>query len=195
VGIAVPRLLEETGELSRSLRREPSVTRTLAEAVLGGRIATQLGLSEVIGGRARYAEGHERAAWATGAAMLVSPACRRAVGAWDESFFLYSEETDFALRARDAGWRLRYVPESTITHIGGESRVSPRLWSLLVVNKVRFYRRRHGRLRSVAFSAATLVGESLRAASGSPTHRAAVRALIAERTSGDALVDRIRGAR
>ena len=43
--------------------------------------------------------------------MLISRACLARVGTWDESFFLYSEETDFALRARDSGYVLRYIPD------------------------------------------------------------------------------------
>ncbi|MCZ7627704.1 MAG: glycosyltransferase [Microthrixaceae bacterium] len=57
--------------------------------------------------------------WATGAAMLISAECLAAVGPWDESFFLYSEETDYCLRARDRGFKLRYSPKATATHIGG----------------------------------------------------------------------------
>jgi N-acetylglucosaminyl-diphospho-decaprenol L-rhamnosyltransferase len=58
----------------------------------------------------------------------------------DESFFLYSEETDFALRAGDLGFETAFVPNAKVTHLGGESRVSPALWSLLTVNRVRLYR-------------------------------------------------------
>ena len=38
--------------------------------------------------------------------------CSDAVGTWDESFFLYSEETDFALRAAERDFTLRFVAES-----------------------------------------------------------------------------------
>jgi GT2 family glycosyltransferase len=42
--------------------------------------------------------------------MLISADCARACGPWDESFFLYSEETDFALRAGDLGFATAFVP-------------------------------------------------------------------------------------
>ena len=48
--------------------------------------------------------------------MLVSSECMSAAGGWDESFFLYSEETDFALRARDLGYA------TTITETSGNAR-------------------------------------------------------------------------
>ena len=41
--------------------------------------------------------------WGRGATLLVSSACRAAVGDWDERYFLYSEETDFLRRVRAAG--------------------------------------------------------------------------------------------
>ncbi len=45
--------------------------------------------------------------------------CFDALGGWDESYFLYSEEADLSLRARDAGFLTRYEPKAVATHIGG----------------------------------------------------------------------------
>ena len=52
---------------------------------------------------------------ATGAALLMSAACDRAIGGWDERFFLYSEETDFAARARRCGYSIRYIPTARVS--------------------------------------------------------------------------------
>jgi GT2 family glycosyltransferase len=38
------------------------------------------------------------------------------VGAFDEDFFLYCEDTDLGLRARWAGWTCRYVPGAVVSH-------------------------------------------------------------------------------
>jgi N-acetylglucosaminyl-diphospho-decaprenol L-rhamnosyltransferase len=84
--------------------------------------------------------------------MLVTRDCAETTGPWDESFFLYSEETDFAERARRAGFRIVYEPAALVTHTGGDSMTSPRLRSMLALNSVRYFRRRHGRIRSGAFS-------------------------------------------
>jgi len=181
VGIAVPRLAGPDGALALSLRRAPTVLRAFGESVLGGRRAARFAaLGEVVGDRSAY-DGPAVADWASGAAMLVSRDCLAAVGPWDESFFLYSEETDFALRARDAGYALRLVPGAEAVHLGGESHLSPALWSLLVSNKVRLYARRHGRGRAGSFWAALALGEALRSVRPSATHRAALRTLVADR--------------
>ena len=116
--------------------------------------------------------------WATGAAVLVAARCHKAIGDWDESFFLYSEETDYMLRARDAGLLTWYVPEAIAEHRGGESATSAQLWSLVVTNKVRLYRRRHGLLNSSLYWSILLGSEAVRAAAGKPRSRAAVRALL-----------------
>jgi GT2 family glycosyltransferase len=176
-GIAVPRLEDESGGLQPSLRREPTVRRALGEALLGGARAGRFApLGEMVTDPRCYAEA-TTADWASGAAMLVSRHCLESVGPWDESFFLYSEETDFALRARDAGFALRYVPGAVAVHIGGESGVSPRLWGILTRNRVELFRKRHGRVHTAAFRGAVALNEGVRAAR-SATHRAGLRALL-----------------
>ncbi|MFI8965797.1 glycosyltransferase family 2 protein [Streptomyces sp. NPDC053493] len=178
VGISVPLLYEEDGALVHSLRREPSLGRALGEAVLGNRRAGRFApLGELVTAPAAYTA-RTTADWATGALMALSRECVAACGPWDESFFLYSEETDYCLRARDLGLRTRLEPAARATHLGGDSRVSPRLWSLLVVNRVRLYRRRHGLAATAAFRAAVLLRELSRAALGREPARAAVAALL-----------------
>jgi GT2 family glycosyltransferase len=180
-GIAVPRLVDSAGRWQPSLRREPTVRRALGEALLGGRRAGRFAsLGEMVTDPRAY----ERAGtgdWASGAAMLISRDCLDAVGAWDERFFLYSEETDFALRARDAGFALRYTPDAVAEHVGGESNVSPPLWAILTRNRVELFRKRHGPVRTAAFRGALIVNEALRAARGSTTHRAGLRTLLSRR--------------
>lgn len=176
-GIVVPRILEPDGSLFHSLRRDPSIVRAMGDAVLGRRAGRFARLGEIIADDRAYAT-TTTAAWAGGAAMLISEACLTACGPWDESFFLYSEETEFALRARDRGFATRLAPRAAVTHIGGESATSERLWALLTVNRVRLYRRRHSRASTLLYWGAVLLRESLRAALGRRTNRRAVAALL-----------------
>ncbi|GGP12675.1 glycosyltransferase family 2 protein [Nonomuraea glycinis] len=177
-GIAVPHMVNPDGSLQPSLRRAPTVGRAVAEAVLGGDRAGRLGtLGELVTDPRAYAEAGAYA-WATGAALLISSRVVREVGAWDESYLLYSEETDFCLRAADLGWSTWYEPASVIEHIGGDSGVNPMLAALLVVNKVRLYRRRHGPVTGAAYYLAVLAGEAARALTGRPTSRASLTALL-----------------
>lgn len=178
VGIVVPQMRTPSGQVYPSLRREPTVGRALGAALLGGRRAARFpALSETIGDQRAYGVRHD-VDWATGAAMLVTRACADATGSWDESFFLYSEETDFAERARRAGFRVVYEPAAVVTHAGGEGMSSPRLRSMLTINRLRYYRRRHGPLRSAAFYSALLANELSRGALGDRAALAACRALL-----------------
>ncbi len=177
-GIVVPRLERGDGHPIPVLRREPTVLRALGDAVLGARRAGRFPLfGEIVEGE-RYYRTSSTADWAAGSAMLVSGECWQRCAPWDESFFLYSEETDFALRARDAGLATRLAPSALATHLEGDSKVSPRLWALLTLNRVRLYRRRHPFPAAVAYWAALLLRESTRAALGKPASRTAARALL-----------------
>lgn len=57
----------------------------------------------------------------SGAAAMIRRSVLEEVDMMDESFFLYYEDTDLFLRISKAGWRMVYVPEAVITHIGGRS--------------------------------------------------------------------------
>jgi len=174
----VPKLVNPDGSLQPSLRRMPTVGRAFAEALIGGRLAGRVArLGELVTDPREY-ERPGPAVWATGAALLVATDLIREIGGWDESFLLYSEETEYALRAADHGWTLWYEPAAVVEHIGGESGVNPTLASLLVVNKVRLFRRRHGRVSSAAYFLAVALGEALRALAGRRTSQAAVAALV-----------------
>jgi N-acetylglucosaminyl-diphospho-decaprenol L-rhamnosyltransferase len=177
-GIAVPRLTRGDGSFSPSLRREPTVLRALGDAMLGGNRAGRFAwLGEVITDERRYAE-ETIVDWAEGSIMLIDRACWDACGPWDESFFLYSEETEYALRARDRGFPLILAPRARARHLEGESATSPPLWTLLTLNRVHLYRRRHGLPSTAAYWASVLLREVSRAAMGNRCSRAAARALV-----------------
>ncbi|WP_433057172.1 glycosyltransferase [Dactylosporangium sp. CS-033363] len=177
-GLAVPRLENGDGTLIPTLRREPSVPRILGDAVMGARRAGKIPvLGEVVTDEREY-ERENVADWAEGSTLLISAECWQRCAPWDESYFLYSEETDFALRARDAGFATRYNPAARAVHLEGDSRVSPRLWALLTTNRVRLYRRRHSAVSAGAYWSVLLVREMSRAVTGKPQSRLATRALL-----------------
>jgi N-acetylglucosaminyl-diphospho-decaprenol L-rhamnosyltransferase len=54
--------------------------------------------------------------WTQSSAMLVRRAAAEQVGWLDPDFFVYSDETDFCKRLRDAGWRILWVPAARAIH-------------------------------------------------------------------------------
>jgi exopolysaccharide biosynthesis WecB/TagA/CpsF family protein len=140
-GVVVPLLKDDDGSVYPSLRREPTVTRAVGDAVLGRRIPGRPGwLSEMVFGPDDYARAHQ-VDWATGAALLIDSRIARTVGDWDEQYFLYSEETDFMRRVRHAGATIWYEPTARMIHSRGASGASAALDALMAANRVRYIRK------------------------------------------------------
>jgi GT2 family glycosyltransferase len=173
VGVVAPRTVDTTGALMLTQRREPTLLRATGLSWTGA-----AALSEHVSDPAAY-ELQSTVDWAVGAALLVSRQCHDLLGGWDPSFFLYSEETDFCLRARDLGFSTVYVPGAVVTHDAGGSGRTAKTHSMQVINRVRLYRRRHGPVSSSAYFTAVLFGELARLArGGGAASRRAVRDLV-----------------
>jgi N-acetylglucosaminyl-diphospho-decaprenol L-rhamnosyltransferase len=54
--------------------------------------------------------------WVQSAGMAVRRSGAQQVGFLDPDFFVYSDETDFAKRLHDAGWRILHVPAAEVVH-------------------------------------------------------------------------------
>ena len=78
-----------------------------------------------------------------GACMLVRRAAIEQVGPLDETFFLFSEETDWAYRFRESGWKVLFFPGSECVHVGGASH-GGRLFRENVRGHLRFLAKHHG---------------------------------------------------
>ncbi len=63
----------------------------------------------------RWDEAGDVPGWC-GASVLLRSAYLADVGLFDESFFLYYEDTDMSWRGEKRGWRYRYVPEALAWH-------------------------------------------------------------------------------
>lgn len=59
--------------------------------------------------------------WVPGAFSIIRRDALEKVGYFDESFFLYYEEVDLCRRFKSRGYRVRYWPDVTVVHFGGES--------------------------------------------------------------------------
>lgn len=103
-----------------------------------------------------------RVDWLAGASMLIRREVLERIGLFDETFFLYFEETDLCRRARLAGFETWYVPESRVTHIGSVStgmkdraRPVPSFW---FESRRHYFAKNHGRAYLWAADALWLAG-------------------------------------
>lgn len=63
---------------------------------------------------------HEQG-WVSGAFMILRRELLEKVDGFDKDFFMYSEDTEFCLRAREAGWKVFFTPVTSIIHFGSGS--------------------------------------------------------------------------
>jgi len=98
------------------------------------------------------------AGWVFGACLMARRAAIDDIGPLDETYFMYTEETDWCCRAHKAGWAVYYLPDAKVIHWSGKShaKAPERRRSLVYRSKWLFFRKHHGRLTAVLFRAAVL---------------------------------------
>jgi GT2 family glycosyltransferase len=119
--IVGPRLLNPDGSLQRSVRGFPTLWRLATEYFFLRKLAPRSrALNAFYAGGFGHDEARE-ADFLMGACMLVRRQAIDQVGLLDEAFFLFSEETDWAYRFREAGWKVLFFPGAECVHVGGAS--------------------------------------------------------------------------
>ena len=150
-GIAGPRLLNADGTLQRSCFPLPGSLRWVFDN--DGVSAILAWIPGVRGQLFRLWE-HDRdreVPWVKGAVLAIRRTAFEEVGGFDESFFMYYEETDLCLRMAKKGWRVRFTPASEVSHLGGVStaKVRTAMAVELFISSMRFARRHYSVLHSM----------------------------------------------
>ena len=99
--------------------------------------------------------------WSAGASMMMRASMLEAIGTFDETFFLYFEETDLCLRAARSGWSCWYVPQSCVVHIGSVStgmKTKRRMPSYWYDSRRHYFIKNHGRAYAFAALSAHVAG-------------------------------------
>ncbi len=99
--------------------------------------------------------------WLAGASVMMRQAVLDQIGLFDETYFLYFEETDLCLRAARAGWPCDYVIESRVTHIGSVS-TGMKTWARMpgfwLDSRHYYFTKNHGALYATAATLAHVLG-------------------------------------
>jgi N-acetylglucosaminyl-diphospho-decaprenol L-rhamnosyltransferase len=139
-----PRLLNPDGTLQRSVRGDPTLWRVATEYLFLRKLAPRSELFNAFYGAGFDHTETREVESLYGAALLVRREAADEVGLFDESFFMFSEETDWLHRFRRAGWHVWFYPGAEVVHVGGASHGG----SLFVENVrgiLRFTEKHHGR--------------------------------------------------
>jgi len=120
-GLCGGKIISPEGRLEPSARRFPSpLTKLLTLSGLRAKFPSSRWLNwHEFGDFA-----HDRPMevdWVPGTFTIVRKAMLDSIGPFDERFFIYYEETDLCLRAKKAGWKVFFIPDAEVMHIGGAS--------------------------------------------------------------------------
>ncbi len=59
--------------------------------------------------------------WVSGTAMMIRKKVLEKIGLLDDSIFMYGEDTDYCIRAKQAGFKIGWTDKATVLHLGGGS--------------------------------------------------------------------------
>jgi len=136
-----PLLRRPQGAIEHSVHPFPSLSVALLDVVGGRRwLPRRLQASLSLEGATDYH--HARPVdWAVGAALLMRAEAVRAIGGFDERFFMYVEDLEWCWRADRGGWQIVFEPAAVVRHVGnasGERRFGASRPALEIANLYRF---------------------------------------------------------
>lgn len=105
VGVVSPLILNPSGEIEDSARRFPTLFTILKKALLRRR-----DLGYEITGAPLFPD------WIAGMFMVFRAGVFKALGGFDERYFLYYEDVDLCLRLRHAGYGVVLLPQVSAIH-------------------------------------------------------------------------------
>lgn len=168
-GAVAPKLVNADGSFQASWARFPTL---LSESL------SAFGLNRRLWGpyhpspRPRSDETPCPVDWAPGACLLLRRCVIEAVGPLDEEFWMYSEDTDLCYRIHRAGWKVYYLPDVEVVHLGGASsrQCRPESVARLYGSKVRFFRKHYGPVPAVLLSIAVAAAYAVKAGLAVPAY-------------------------
>lgn len=144
------------------LQWETSPMTKLAEMVM---ITDQTGrlLSRLL--PFKTASGNGEVSWVNGGCLLVRKTVLDQVGPFDERFFMYAEDADICARIRQAGWKIYYLSDAEIIHVGGGASkgAASQFSTLMMCESIsKFVRKHQGTCSQAIYRVAVLLGALFR---------------------------------
>jgi len=115
-----PRIFTEEGEVYPSVRRFPSFLDAAGHALLALFVPENRFTRRYNPGTPE-GDGVVEAGWISGSCFLARRDALEELGGFDESYFMYLEDTDLCWRAHQAGWGVGFTGAAGVTHVQGVS--------------------------------------------------------------------------
>jgi hypothetical protein len=171
-GLCGGKIISPVGRLEPSARRFPSpVSKLLTLSGLSARFPS----SPFFNGHEFGGFAHDRPLevdWVPGTFTIVRKKMLDNIGPFDERFYIYYEETDLCLRAKKAGWKIFFIPDAEVMHIGGASsktrkdktfdNAAAQVLSFRMRSEWLYYRKNGGLMSVIASSGVELLWYSIR---------------------------------
>jgi N-acetylglucosaminyl-diphospho-decaprenol L-rhamnosyltransferase len=186
VGLAGVRQVTADRQLLPTMRRFPSATRALGEALFSERWPVHPAWAGERLLDPREYDRERQCDWTSGSFMIARREAWLAAGLLDERSFFQFEEPDLCLRIKRCGWQVRHLPQMTIVHHAGKAGLQPRMVAQNAYAGRQYAHRHFGPAHRRMYLSARYLGQLIRltgagAGAGDPRIRreAAVRALAA----------------
>jgi GT2 family glycosyltransferase len=144
IGAVGGMLLYEDNEIQESFGNFPSITQVLFEFGLN-RIFKNYYNQKLATGIKNYDLVKQEVPYLCAASIFFKKDVLEEVGAFDEDFFLYYEDTELCYRLKKAGYKIYFIPTAKVKHFQGKSD-SPSLNKTLIIEKHKylFYKKCYG---------------------------------------------------
>ncbi len=139
---AGPRLVDENGMPELSFGWSIGPLGELRQKIVGGLYKRRVpwAVSRVN----RWTQEAGDREWLSGACLVVRRSDLEAVGLLDERYFMYTEDVDLCMALRKRGRRVRFLPQSEVTHLRGRSAgPNPRTEQLRRRSQLAYYAKHH----------------------------------------------------
>jgi GT2 family glycosyltransferase len=131
-GMACGQLLNPDGSLQNSIANFPTLMTLISNETL-----LRILFPEKFPSKRRHYSGPIPVESGIGACLMVRKAAMDSVGIFDERYFFFFEETDWAYRMQQDNWRIFFVPAARIIHAQGKSAGNS------VSSRILYYRSRY----------------------------------------------------
>ena len=139
IGIVGPSVQNADGTLQLSCFRPPDIRESLSKTFWLYRIP---GYMKAYGFPGHYREDQYKGEMdvdvVSGCCLLARKTILDEVGAFDEEYFIYYEETDLCERVRRSGYRIVYAPSACIVHLGGATTIKQEIWFRIQSERSRY---------------------------------------------------------